>query len=173
MRFRSDSRLLDEIQEQFRIGREELQAHIEKTGCQIRDLQREMAQLRVQVGKASLTEAIGRSREIQGVRVLAHILPATDRAAMREIADELRSRLGSGVVVLGTQQEGKAALIAMVTRDLCQRVSAGRIIKEIAPLVGGSGGGKPELAEAGGKDLSKLADAIDRTYSVVAELLSE
>ncbi len=171
-RFRADAGLLDQIQEQFRVARQEVPALIDKMQGQIRDMQRQVAQLRVEVVRAGLGEIVGQVRRIGGVQVIAHVLPATDRAAMREIADDLKARLGSGIVVLGTPQDGKVALIAMVTRDLCDRIPAGRIIKEIAPLVGGSGGGKPELAEAGGKDLSRLADAIERTYSVVEALLS-
>ena len=79
--------------------------------------------------------------------------------------------LGSGIVVLGMPQSGKVALVVMVSEDLCQKIPAGKIIKEIAPLVGGSGGGKAELAEAGGKDSSKLADAISRSYSVIESIL--
>ncbi len=172
-RFRADAAMLDQIQEQFRIGRQEVPVLLEKMQGQIREMQRQIAQLSVEVVRAGLGEIAGQVRRIEGVQVVAHVLPATDRATMREIADDLKARLGSGIVVLGTPQDGKVALIAMVTRDLCERVPAGRIIKEIAPMVGGSGGGKPELAEAGGKDSSRLADAIERTYSVVQALLSK
>jgi alanyl-tRNA synthetase len=92
---------------------------------------------------------------------------------MRSLADELRNKLGEGVVVLGTPQDRKAALLVMVSSDLSRRLPAGRIVKEIAPLVGGSGGGKPELAEAGGKDSSRLADAIERSYTVIEGLLAD
>ena len=91
---------------------------------------------------------------------------------MRAFADELKDRIGSGVIILGAPQENKVALVVMVTRDLAQRLPAGKIIREIAPIVGGSGGGKPELAEAGGKDCSRLADAIERSYAIVEELLA-
>jgi alanyl-tRNA synthetase len=99
------------------------------------------------------------------------MLPSTDRASLRNLADELKQRLGSGVVILGTPQDGKVALVVMVTSDISKRIPAGQIIKQIAPLVGGAGGGKPELAEAGGKDSSRLADAIEQSYSVVEGLL--
>ncbi|NWG14453.1 MAG: alanine--tRNA ligase [Acidobacteria bacterium] len=171
-RFRADAGILDEIQEQFRVTRQDVPALLEKMQGQIRELQRQIAQLRVEIVRAGLGDIVGQARRVRGVPVIAHVLPATDRVAMREIADDLKARLGSGIVVLGTPQDGKAALIAMVTRDLCERIPAGKIIREIAPIVGGSGGGKPELAEAGGKDSSKLADAIERTYSVVEALLS-
>ena len=103
--------------------------------------------------------------------MLADIFPSIDRASLRNLADELKQKLGPGVVILGTPQDGKVALVVMVTSDLCKRVPAGQIIKQIAPIVGGAGGGKPELAEAGGKDSSKLADAIEYSYSVVEGIL--
>jgi alanyl-tRNA synthetase len=95
-----------------------------------------------------------------------------DRSGLRNLADELKQKIGSGVVVLGSpQEEGKAALVVMVTPDVCKRAQAGQIIKQIAPLVGGGGGGKPELAEAGGKDASRLSEAIDQSYGVIEKLL--
>jgi alanyl-tRNA synthetase len=172
-RFRSDEQLLDTIQEEFRIGRPEIPALLEKMQAHIRDLQRQIGQLKIQVARANLGDVLAQARQIKGVRVLASVLPGTDRTALREIADDLKSRLGSGIIVLGTSQEGKVALIAMVTEDLARRVPAGKIIKGIAPIVGGSGGGKPELAEAGGKDSSGLADAIERTYAIVEALLTD
>jgi alanyl-tRNA synthetase len=83
----------------------------------------------------------------------------------------LKQKLGSGVIVLGTAQDSKAALVVMVTGDICKKLPAGQIIKQIAPLVGGAGGGKPELAEAGGKDPSKLTEAVEHVYSVVRKML--
>jgi alanyl-tRNA synthetase len=172
-RFRSDEQLLDTIQEEFRVNRAEIPALLEKMQAQIRDLQRQSGQLKLQAARANLGDVLAQARQIRGVKVLSAVLPATDRAALREIADEMKGRLGSGVIVLGTSQEGKVALIAMVTEDISSRVPAGKIIKGIAPIVGGSGGGKPELAEAGGKDSSRLADAIERTYAVVEALLAD
>ena len=115
---------------------------------------------------------LARTKEVCGIKVLAEIVATTDRASLRMLADELKQKLGSGVVILGTRHDNKVALVVMVTPDICQRVPACQIIKEIAPLVGGAGGGKPELAEAGGKDYSKLADAINCSFSIVQDQLS-
>jgi len=112
-------------------------------------------------------------RQTAGVKVLAHTLPESDRAAMRAFADVLKDRLGSGVIVLGTIHAGKVALLVMVSADLSRKLPAGKIIRDMAPLVGGSGGGKPELAEAGGKDCSKLADAIESSYAIIGRLLED
>ena len=127
--------------------------------------------MKAQSARANINGMLARVKEINGIKVLADTLPATDRASLRNLADELKQKLGSGVVILGTPQDGKVALVVMVTNDISKRVPAGQIIKQIAPLVGGAGGGKPELAEAGGKDSSKLADAIEKSYSIVERLL--
>ena len=116
---------------------------------QIRDLQRQVAELKVRDAKAGVDSILSRTREISGVKVLAHQLAETDRASMRALADELKQKLGSGVVVLGTPQNGKVALVVMVTADIASRVPAGRIIKEIAAIVGGAGGGKPNWRKPG------------------------
>ncbi len=170
-RFRSDENLLDFIQSEFKVTRSEIPAMLEKLQGQGRELQKQVGGLKVQNARSAIGEILTRARSIEGVRVLAHLVPEMDRAGMRSLADELRHKLGSGIVVLGTPQDGKVALVVMVTEDLCRRIPAGKIIKEIAPLVGGTGGGKAELAEAGGKDSSKLADAIERSYSIIEVML--
>jgi alanyl-tRNA synthetase len=170
-RFRADEDILEYVQSEFKVSREDLPDTLEKLQTQIRQLQRQVADLKVQNARSSLSGILGQAREIRGIKVLVHTLPETDRASLRAIADELKAKLGSGIVILGTPQNGKVALVVMVTDDLCRRVPAGKIIKEIAPLVDGAGGGKPELAEAGGKDSSKLADMIERSYSIVEAML--
>ena len=99
-------------------------------------------------------------------------MSSIDRSGLRNLADELKQKLGSGVIILGTDQEGKASLVVMVSSDICNKLPAGQIIQKIAPIVKGGGGGKPELAEAGGKDSSKLADAIEYGYIVIKEMLN-
>ena len=170
-RFRSDENILESIQNDNKVARLELPAFIEKLQGLVRDLQRQILDLKAQSVRANIGAMLSRIREIDGIKVLADTLPDTDRASLRNLADELKQKLGSGVVILGTTQDDKVALVAMVTGDISKRVPAGQIIKKIAPLVGGAGGGKPELAEAGGKDCSKLADAIEHSYSVIEEIL--
>ena len=102
------------------------------------------------------------------------IAAASEGAMLRTLVDNLRNKLGSGVVVLGSAQEdGKVALIAGVTRDLTGRLSAGKIIAPLAQKVGGSGGGRPDMAEAGGKDASALSAALASTPDVVRDLLGK
>jgi alanyl-tRNA synthetase len=170
-RFRSDEQILDSIQREHKVARQEISALIEKLQGQVRDMQRQILDMKAQSARANINGMLARIKEIHGIKVLADTLPATDRTSLRNLADELKQKLGTGIVILGTPQDGKVALVVMVTSDICKRIPAGQIIKEIAPLVGGAGGGKPELAEAGGKDSSKLADAIEKSYSVVQGLL--
>jgi alanyl-tRNA synthetase len=94
----------------------------------------------------------GERREVKGVKVLATRADNLERTQLRTLVDNLRNKLGSGVVVMGSVSDGKVALIVGVTKDLTSRVQAGKIIAEVAKKVGGSGGGRPDMAEAGGKD---------------------
>ena len=170
-RFRADEELLDSIQSEYRVARGDIPALIERLSGQIRALERRVTELETASARSGMERFLASTREIGGVKVLASEVPAMERARMRTLADELKQKLGSGVVVLATPQDGKVALIVTVTRDLSERLPAGKIIKELAPVVGGSGGGRPELAEAGGKDPARLADAIEKSYVVVEGML--
>jgi alanyl-tRNA synthetase len=170
-RFRADENLLDTVQIDHKITRAEIPLFIEKLQYQVRDLQRLLQESRAQSARANISDMLARKKEIQGVKVIAEVIPDTDRAGLRNLADEIKQKMGSGVVILGTPLDGKAALVVMVTKDICKILPAGQIIRQIAPMVGGAGGGKPELAEAGGKDSAKLADAIGHSYAVVEALL--
>jgi len=172
-RFRSHERMLDAIHVQHKVLPDNIPLVMDKMQSHIRVLQRQIADLKLQNARTNLLDLLATSRLIDGIKVFAHVLPEIERTAMRSLADELKNRLGTGVVVLGAPQEDKVALIVMVSADLSKRLPAGRIAKELAPLVGGSGGGKAELAEAGGKDSAKLADAIERSYAIVRKLLGD
>ncbi len=171
-RFRSDEQILDIIQSDHKVSRQDVPVYIEKLQGQLRDLQRQIMDLKAQSARSNVGAILSKAREIQGIKVLSAALPATDRASLRNVADELKQKLGSGVVVLGAPQDEKVALVVMVTGDICKRIPAGQVIKQIAPIVGGAGGGKPELAEAGGKDQSRLAEAIEHAYAAVQNLLN-
>ncbi len=171
-RFREDEDTLGYIQSQYKVTRQDILGFIERQQSTLKDLQRQVSELKTQGARSSMSEMLRAVKSVAGVKILAYRLPEMDRTNMRNLADELRQKLGSGIVVLGSPQNGKAALVVMVSEDLSGRVPAGKIIKEIAPLVGGSGGGKPELAEAGGKDSLKLADAIERSYSIIESMLT-
>jgi alanyl-tRNA synthetase len=104
---------------------------------------------------------------VDGIQVLALEVAATDPKGLREFAVKLHNRLKSGIVVLGSRADDKALLIAMVSKDLTKRFNAGEIIRELAPIVGGSGGGRADMAQAGGPDKEKLAEALQQAYEIV------
>jgi alanyl-tRNA synthetase len=139
---------------------------------EIKRLRRELDQARMKTAASSVASAADQATEIKGVKVLSQRVGALDRGQMRTLVDNLRNKLGSGVVVLGSAAEdGKVALIVGVTKDLTGRVQAGKIVGQIAQRVGGSGGGRPDLAEAGGKDATQLDAALAGAPAVVGSLL--
>jgi alanyl-tRNA synthetase len=139
---------------------------------ELKKLRRELDQVRMKSAASSLSGAADQAVGIKGVKVLAQRVDALDRGQMRTLVDNLRNKLGSGVVVLGSADgEGKVALIVGVTKDLTGKVQAGKIVGQIAKLVGGSGGGRPDMAEAGGKDVNQLDAALQSAAKVVDEML--
>jgi len=111
------------------------------------------------------------TREVKGVKVIARRVSGLEKGALRGLSDSLRDRLGSGIVVIASETDGKVALVVSVTKDLTSRIQAGRIVKEIAPIVGGGGGGRPDFAEAGGKDPSRIDELIQKLPAALESLL--
>jgi alanyl-tRNA synthetase len=150
---------------------EALKAEFEKKEAEIKRLTRELDQARMKSASSS-TENIGEKiKDVKGVKVLAHRVDNLERAQLRTLVDQLRDKIGSGVVVLGSASNGNVALIVGVTKDLTSRVQAGKVIGPVAQQVGGKGGGRPDLAEAGGKDAGALDSALAGVYTVVESLL--
>jgi alanyl-tRNA synthetase len=112
----------------------------------------------------SLVEQV---REINGVKVAAAQVDNLDVKGLRNFADLLKGKLQSGIVVLGTVNNGRVSLITVVTKDITNTYHAGHIIKEVATIVGGSGGGRPDMAQAGGKNPEKLSEALDHVFQIV------
>ena len=136
-----------------------------------RQIEKQLDALKRKAAGSQAEGLLDQVREVKGVRVLAAHVTGFDREALRQLVDTLRQKLGSGIVVLASAEEGKVALITGVTKDLTQKLHAGKIVQELAKLVGGSGGGKPDLAEAGGKDTSAIEKAIAHVYPLVDRLL--
>jgi alanyl-tRNA synthetase len=152
---------------------EALKAELEKKDSEIKRLTRELDSARMKSASASVsTENIGdRVKDVKGVKVLAHRVDNLERAQLRTLVDQLRDKIGSGVVVLGSASNGNVSLIVGVTKDLTSRVQAGKVIGPVAQKVGGKGGGRADLAEAGGKDAAALDSALAEAYSIVDSLL--
>jgi alanyl-tRNA synthetase len=139
---------------------------VEKTLARERELVREVEQLKRKIAGGG-PDLLERVRQIQGINVLGARVDLGDPTALREAADNLRGRLGSGVVCLGGEHKGKASVLVAVTGDLTGKLNAGKLIREVAAVIGGRGGGRPDLAQAGGPDLEKLDAAVDAIYGVV------
>ena len=150
---------------------EALKAELEKKDSEIKRLARELDQARMKSASSSTANIGEKVKEVKGVKVLAHRVDNLERAQMRTLVDQLREKIGSGVVVLGSASNGNVSLIVGVTKDLTSRVQAGKVVGAVAQKVGGKGGGRPDLAEAGGKDASALDSALDGAYGVVEGLL--
>ena len=141
---------------------------------EMKKLRRELDAVRMKAASSSLADAGSSAVEVKGVRVLAQRVDGLEKAQMRELVDSLRGKLGSGVVVLGAADSaaGKVSLIVGVTKDLTARVQAGKVVGLLAAKVGGKGGGRPDLAEAGGSDVGSLDAALHGAAEVVSGLLS-
>jgi alanyl-tRNA synthetase len=151
---------------------EALKAELDKKDSEIKRLTRELDQARMKSASSSTANIGDKIKDVRGVKVLAHRVDNLERAQLRALVDQLRDKIGSGVVVLGSASNGNVSLIVGVTKDLINRVQAGRVIGPVAQKVGGKGGGRPDLAEAGGKDAAALDSALDGAYAVVASLLT-
>jgi alanyl-tRNA synthetase len=150
---------------------EALKGELGKRDAEIKRLTRELDQVRMKSASSSTANIGDKIKDVRGVKVLAHRVDNLERAQMRSLVDQLRDKVGSGVVVLGSASNGSVSLIVGVTKDLTSRVQAGKIIGPVAQKVGGKGGGRPDLAEAGGKDAAALDSALAEVYAVVDSLL--
>ncbi|HLB25373.1 MAG TPA: alanine--tRNA ligase, partial [Nitrospirota bacterium] len=142
---------------------------VRKLVDELRELRRQARDMKGRITGADPLVS-DRLREINGVKVLSWREEDKDAEDLRSLGDALKAKVGSGVIVLGSAKEGKVSLLCMVTKDLLDRFRAGDIIKETAKIVGGGGGGRPDMAMAGGKDPSKLSEALDKVYEVVARV---
>jgi alanyl-tRNA synthetase len=146
---------------------------VQRLQADTRRLGREVEQLKMKLalgGSGGRENAAGdgeEPRDVGGVRLITRRVEGLEKGALRSLSDSLRERLGSGVVILASETDGKAALVVAITRDLTSRVHAGRLVKELAPLIGGGGGGRPDLAEAGGKDASGIDTLLARAPEVL------
>jgi alanyl-tRNA synthetase len=152
-------------------GEDRIAEAVEKLAQATRQLEKQLEAANRKTAVSMVDSLLEEAKPVKNVRVLAAKVPVTDREALRQMADALRQKMGSGVVVLAAAEDGKVALIAAVTKDLTFRLHAGKMVQELAKLVGGSGGGRPDLAEAGGKDVASIETALAQVRSIVDRLL--
>ena len=161
-------RLLREAAEILKIAPGEVPQRLRKLLDEQRVLEKELAGLQGRLAASKADDLVAGARQINGVAVVAGRIDGLDAEGLRAVADRLRDRLGSGVVCVGSAMDGKVSLVAAVTKDLTKRVHAGKLIQEVAKAAGGSGGGRPDLAQAGARDPERLDDAIKLAYDFVA-----
>ncbi len=150
-----------------------LRARLASQEDELKKLRRELDEMRMKSASGGLDEALSHAVEVKGVKLVTLRADALERGQLRTLVDNLKQKLGEGVVVLASAQpEGKVALIAGVTPGLTKRIQAGKLVGAVAKLVGGSGGGKPEIAEAGGKDQAHIDAALKAAPELVGELLA-
>ena len=160
-------RVLKEIADILKISPEDAPQRLRKLLDEQKTLERQLAEMETKLARSKADDLVAGARQVNGVAVVAGRVDGLDADGLRALADTLRDRLGSGVVCLGSAVEGKVALVAAVTRDLTKRFPAGKLIQEVAQLAGGRGGGRPDLAQAGAPDASKLDAALGAVYDWV------
>jgi alanyl-tRNA synthetase len=169
---RAGETALSRIADMVRGSREEAEDKVRHLLDRSRQLEKEVRQLKATLASGQGSDLAERATDVDGIKVLAARVDGADPKALREAVDRLKQRLGTAVVVLGSVEDDKARLVAGVTKDVTDRVKAGALVGEIAPLVGGRGGGRPDMAQAGGSDPGGLDAALERVRSYVTEQIS-
>jgi alanyl-tRNA synthetase len=158
-----------ELSDLLKVGQSELVSKTRKIMEQLKDKERALEGLQLKMAAGSM--APSKAQTIADVQVYVQRTDGLDVNGMRALADQLRDKLKSGVVALGAANDGKVSLLVVVTKDLITRLKAGDLIKEMAAEVGGTGGGRPEMAQAGGKDPAKLDAALEKVFGLVERML--
>jgi alanyl-tRNA synthetase len=179
--------LLDEVQKALNSSKKEMLTQIGKLKDSEREKEKENKQLRqkfahLKYGKIEKEEqkikAPGKAavkvqevQKVKGISVLARRADGLNSSELRGLADSLKQKIGSGIVILGTESGEKVFLVAAITKDLVERVKADELIREIAPIIGGGGGGRPDFAQAGGSKPKKLDQALKKSYSILEKII--
>jgi alanyl-tRNA synthetase len=169
--YQHQAQILRQIAATLNVGEDGILAQVEKLSQTAKHLEKELEAQKRKGALSQADELAARVQTVKGVKLIAAEVSNVDREGLRQLVDTLRQKLGSGVVALGMPEDGKVALIAGVTKDLTAKVHAGKLIQALAKQVGGSGGGRPDLAEAGGKDTAALKSALLSIPSLLEPLL--
>ena len=164
---RQREKVLKEAGSILKGSEEEVADKVEKLLAQQRELEKELVQLQSARAISQSDGMLSQARRLNGVNVVAGRVEGVDEKGLRDLADRLRDKLQPAVVVLGTVQGDRVSLLAAVSKEATQRYHAGNIIKQIAPLIGGGGGGRPDFAQAGGKDPTRLDEALQKVYELI------
>jgi alanyl-tRNA synthetase len=162
---------LKRIAEMMKVSEPELVEHVEKMLARERNLEKQVDQLKNHVAQSAVSDLEGQARTVGNVRILAARVDGMDRQQLRALADSLRNKWKTAVVVLASAEDSNVAIVSAVTKDLTSKVHAGKLVGTVAQAVGGKGGGRPDMAEGGGKDPSALPAALERVYDEVESKL--
>ena len=168
MIYRYESRL-KEIGALIRGGADDAVDKVKRLVDRQKELEREITKLRGELEKDRIPDLLAKKQTIGGANALIAQVDGVDGKQLRDIADQLKDKLGSGVVVLASASEGNVNLVATVSKELTKKFHAGNIVKELAGMVGGGGGGRPDFAQAGGKEPEKIAAALERAGQIVKQ----
>jgi len=170
-RFQQEDERLNMIGGLLRCAPDEAAGKIDKLMARVKELEKEVGHLHAKLSLASLDSLVDGARMVKNIRVVAAQIPLDSAKTMREVGDRVRDKLGSGVAVLGGILHDKVSLLAIVSKDLTGTIQAGNIIKEVAQLVGGGGGGRPDMAQAGGTMPDKLPQALQAVFAIIEKQL--
>ena len=167
----SDSALLQQMSSLLKAQRNRNPDRLKKLLRDNHQLEQELADFKTQLSTAQTTDLTRHSVEVKGINVVAQFVENLDRNGLRNLTDDLKNRLGSGIVVLGTGTKDNVSLIVGVTSDLTPSIQAGNLMKVIATSAGGQGGGRPELAQGGTSDLKQAKSTVSKAPQLIEDLI--
>jgi alanyl-tRNA synthetase len=170
-RFQNVQSELARVAGAVRASETDLVGHIEKLVAREKSLEHEIQQMKNRMAQSQARDLESQARDLNGVKVLAVQVPGFDREQLRTAVDSLRNKWKSAVVVLASAEDSNVSIVSGVTKDLTSKVHAGKLAGAVAQAVGGKGGGRPDMAEAGGKDVAALAGALENVYASVEGML--
>ncbi len=171
--FRQSEQILENISTSLKCGRDEIGLSLERHFLTVRELSRKVEELQLKMGQAAAGNILEKVVDIRGVSVLAQRVDGMPKDGLRELADRLCRKLSDGIVILGSEVEGKSNMVVLLSGEKAQKVHAGKLVKEIAPIISGGGGGKANMAEAGGKSAEFLDKAIEKGLELVKKHLGD
>jgi alanyl-tRNA synthetase len=157
----------NELAKFLKVQPSELTLRVHRLAEEVKKLEQKMKSARTEQAGASVDDLVAKAADVGGVKLIAERVDGIDQGTMRDLGDKVRDKLQSGVIVLGAEVGGKTALIVMVTKDLTNKIRAGDIMKALATIVGGKGGGRPDMAQGGGPDVSKLDEALNKVKEMM------
>ncbi len=170
---RDDENLIIEIRNTLNSPKNKVITHIEKLKKSLKNQEKENKSLRQKMANYRVQDPNAQTKNIQGIKVLIQKVEGLNNDELRNLSDNLRQKIGSGIVILGTTHKDKVFLTTSVTNDLLDRIEADTLIKNIAPLINGGGGGRPDFAQAGGSALNNLDQALEQSFSIISAILKE